>query len=165
LDQTKNEEVVVRIKNIDDLKDLEKRATQLYKKHGVKRNLKSPQVTYTIGNKKYSWWLAPWTVARWELEKNGTRKHSDFKSKQHCLDVDNWYLECLKGLEQGYIYESLYNFKAGIPTKITSYDYTPGEQLLPKVFKTNFGIKDGVSLQDVLDGGPNFFSKSLKTTY
>lgn len=166
-DQVKNEEVVVRIKNIDDLKDLEKisATTKLYKKHGVKRNLKSPQVTYTIGNEKYSWWLAPWTVARWELEKNGTRKHSDFKSKQHCLDVDNWYLECLKGLEQGYIYESLDNFKAGIQTKITSYDYTPGEQLLPKVFKTNFGIKDGVSLQDVLDGGPDFFSKSLKRTY
>ncbi len=163
----------IHITNPDELYEIEDflkdRRHKAWKIYGKKRNLKAPNITWSeivrdkdgneikdeLGNpviQKKSLWFSPAVRERHRLvnDPNAT----EAQKQLYLL----WHRACLVGLENGYYYKTLDDFKAKRPTTIVagSYDYKPGEQILPKRFKTILGLGN-TSMTDILEQGPDFF--------
>ena len=161
----------IRIANIKDLIDLQKKqkdGATIYKEYGKKRNLKSPTLTYKVMENgeevTKSWWLAPWTIARYETEK-AYREDPTVDNARKAYASKQWYMANLEAIQNNTLYLNEKQFKDGKLTPIIGYTYTGGEQILPKVFKSVFHLTESDSLHDVVSKGPSFFYEKLQPYY
>lgn len=145
----------IRITNPTELYDIERRilsGEDVYKVYDRKRNLKAPNITWTENGIKKSLWFSPAVKERYRLmnDPNAT----EAQKQLYLL----WHRACLVGLENGYYYKTIEDFKTKTITPIDegSYVYKPGEQILPKRFKTVLGLGN-TSMAEVLQQGPDFF--------